>query len=296
MRDRKKGTEEQEIQRSQPPTISDRKLKANRENAKKSTGPKTLRGKSFSRRNALKHGLFINEVTDFEALDEDPKQYEQLINGLWNQYQPVGRAEEIQVERIALCCWRLKRAWRYENAINLAARRDFVRAELRDQEEYCNERTKEEEAVVSQLQIAKQEISDTGQLSQETKQRILAMDQRFGGMWSEVDLVVEKQIQEGYSRKKSRKLTRQQPSSVRDSDKVAMFIALIRSIRDQRWTRVIETAVGRHAIPDDGALDRILRYETTIDRFLGRSLEQLERLQRRRRGEVVPPPLSVHLL
>jgi hypothetical protein len=80
------------IQRNQSTAISERKLKANRENAQKSTGPKTLRGKSFSRRNALKHGLFVNHVTDFAVLDEDPKQYEELLNGLWNQYQPVGGA------------------------------------------------------------------------------------------------------------------------------------------------------------------------------------------------------------
>jgi hypothetical protein len=35
-------------------TVSERKLKANRENARKSTGPKTPRGKAFSRRNAVK--------------------------------------------------------------------------------------------------------------------------------------------------------------------------------------------------------------------------------------------------
>src|SRR4051812_40816467 len=37
--------------------ISEKKLRANRENAKKSTGPKTVEGKNISKRNALKHGL-----------------------------------------------------------------------------------------------------------------------------------------------------------------------------------------------------------------------------------------------
>jgi hypothetical protein len=76
--------------------------------------------------------------------------HKDLQNGLWRQYQPVGRAEEIEVERIALCYWRLKRAWRYENAVNLAARRDFVRAELAYQEPYCKEQDKE---VVVQFEI-----------------------------------------------------------------------------------------------------------------------------------------------
>ena len=38
--------------------ISERKLRANRANAKRSTGPKTEAGKAASRRNALKHGIF----------------------------------------------------------------------------------------------------------------------------------------------------------------------------------------------------------------------------------------------
>lgn len=37
--------------------ISERKLQANRANAKRSTGPKTDAGKAASRRNALKHGI-----------------------------------------------------------------------------------------------------------------------------------------------------------------------------------------------------------------------------------------------
>lgn len=52
----------------------------------------------------------------------------------------------------------LKRAWRYENAASLAARRDFVRAELREQEKYCKERGKEEEAVI--LRVARREKGD----------------------------------------------------------------------------------------------------------------------------------------
>ncbi len=77
-------------------TVSKRKLQANRENAKKSTGPKTPRGKAYSRRNALKHGLFVRHITDFEALREDPWEFQALINGLWDQYQPIGKAEEIE--------------------------------------------------------------------------------------------------------------------------------------------------------------------------------------------------------
>ncbi len=40
-----------------PKVISERKLAANRRNARASTGPKTQRGKRLARLNALKHGV-----------------------------------------------------------------------------------------------------------------------------------------------------------------------------------------------------------------------------------------------
>ena len=42
--------------------VSPRKITANRQNALKSTGPKTLRGKAYSRRNAVNHELFTMDL------------------------------------------------------------------------------------------------------------------------------------------------------------------------------------------------------------------------------------------
>ena len=44
--------------------------------------------------------------------------------------------------------------------------------------------------------------------------------------------------------------------------------------------------VALRIIPDSDNLDKILRYETALDRSLTRSLDRLDRLQRRRKGEV----------
>jgi hypothetical protein len=43
------------------------------------------------------------------------------------------------------------------------------------------------------------------------------------------------------------------------------------------------------------AIDKIMRYETKLERQMYRAMAQLERLQRRRLSEVVPPPLSMVL-
>ncbi len=49
------------------------------------------------------------------------------------------------------------------------------------------------------------------------------------------------------------------------------------------------------SLPPAVATDKILRYEAHLDRQLYRAMDQLERLQRRRRGDDVPPPLNISL-
>jgi hypothetical protein len=46
-------------------------------------------------------------------------------------------------------------------------------------------------------------------------------------------------------------------------------------------------------LPSPAVLDKILQYEGRVERQLYRAMNQLERLQRRRNGEQVPPPLTV---
>jgi len=48
-------------------------------------------------------------------------------------------------------------------------------------------------------------------------------------------------------------------------------------------------------LPSVNATDKLLRYEAHLDRQLYRAMDQLERLQRLRRGENVPPPLNINL-
>ena len=44
-------------------------------------------------------------------------------------------------------------------------------------------------------------------------------------------------------------------------------------------------------LPDEEVVEKFVRYESALQRQLYRAMNQLERLQRRRRGEAVPPPI-----
>src|ERR1700680_792607 len=96
------------------PRVSARKVAANRENAQKSTGPTTSEGKNYSRRNALRHGLFAMNLP-IAASKIENTQYQEILNGLLESYQPVGVAERLEVEWIAVCWSRRKRILAYEN-------------------------------------------------------------------------------------------------------------------------------------------------------------------------------------
>ena len=50
-----------------PADVSDRKARANAENARRSTGPQTFDGKQRSSMNALKHGGFANRSVAIPA-------------------------------------------------------------------------------------------------------------------------------------------------------------------------------------------------------------------------------------
>ncbi len=64
----------------------------------------------------------------------------------------------------------------------------------------------------------------------------------------------------------------------------------------QKQERVAqEIARQRLCIPSGPELETIQRYETSIQRGMYRAIDQLERLQRRRRGEPQPPTVNVKL-
>jgi hypothetical protein len=95
--------------------VTKKQTRANLQNAIKSTGPKTKKGKAVASRNSLKHGLLAKEVviTEGEGI-EDLKAFEVLKADLVEQFKPVGVLEEMLIEKIAVSYWRLRRAYSYE--------------------------------------------------------------------------------------------------------------------------------------------------------------------------------------
>ena len=91
-----------------------RQIDANRQNAAKSTGPKTNEGKRQSRRNAVRHGLTAETVVD---VLEDPADYTAFEASVAAGYDPQTAVERELVLRLASLLWRLRRATAIETGL-----------------------------------------------------------------------------------------------------------------------------------------------------------------------------------
>ncbi|HEV3163823.1 MAG TPA: hypothetical protein VGZ22_07265 [Isosphaeraceae bacterium] len=103
--------------------ISEKRLLANRENARKSTGPKTREGKTRSRRNALKHGL-TGEGVVLSRPDED--RFQRHLKELSEHLQPIDVLEKILVSRVAMASSRLEKCAKKEHAQLAKCRRQAI--------------------------------------------------------------------------------------------------------------------------------------------------------------------------
>ena len=94
--------------------VSDKKVRANRENAKKSTGPKTLSGKEKVSGNALTHGLTAEKHV---IIGESIEEFNIFKDSMLKVYDPIGvYQEEIFIKLVELL-WRLRRVGLIETGI-----------------------------------------------------------------------------------------------------------------------------------------------------------------------------------
>ena len=89
-------------------------IDANRQNAKKSTGPKTAAGRTKSAANSTRHGLTANPTTIFENNPYERSQYDTLKAKLLKQCLPEGELELQAFERYVFALYQADRARQME--------------------------------------------------------------------------------------------------------------------------------------------------------------------------------------
>jgi len=95
-----------------------------------------------------------------------------------------------------------------------------------------------------------------------------------------------------------------EPSALRAKQKEQSLAYIDKQLQSISWSKsdcldreLMEEGARQAAavLPSIEVLDKIMRYETMLERKRDRAMIQLERLQRRRLGEAVPPPLTMEV-
>lgn len=211
--------------------VSLKQIDANRRNAQRSTGPRTIEGKAIASRNSFKHGLAAKDFVLNTGPQEDPQAFEEFRDSLFRYYEPAQTLEEFLVERIAVCMWRLRRAYRAER-----------------------------EAVARQIDLCESDASGTLPCLI-VKSPDAADKLPYGGAYIE------------YS-------------------KYADTVDQLEAVNKELLKKCVSQST---ILPTRDDMRSILRYEITIERQLYKAFDQLERLQRARKGESVPPPINLRI-
>ena len=115
-------------------TMSEKKLAANRANARKSTGPRTAEGKARASLNAISHGLFCKDL----VLPGESQEVLKVLRRLWiTSLNPQDIAEMWLVDRIVNANWKLRRLQESEMHFHHADKSDVL--QLEDLEEKLSE-------------------------------------------------------------------------------------------------------------------------------------------------------------
>jgi hypothetical protein len=289
-------------------------LEANRRNAGKSTGPKTVNGKVVSKLNALKHGLLAKTVVVHgHKLKESTNEFKKLCQAYYSDLAPVGRSEEMLVDQIVQAVWRLRRvriaesgeialsvdtgSWERENHNPLRMILNMPQLPFSDPLVRQLERSVLGcHFLIHCLQDMRQSVERDGELTE-------AMLSDFK-KWlrQQADVMGDKLEQfRAWFVANPENL---EPEALRARHKEEVLKFIDRKIRDlehwmdrrsEREDAEERTRQSAAVLPSAEVLDKILRYETALERQLFRAMNQLERLQRRRMGENIPAPLNMEI-
>jgi hypothetical protein len=91
--------------------IAEKRAAANRENARKSTGPRTPEGKAASSQNRLAHGLCSSSLI---LHGENAEEFDELRRQTHATFAPVTAEETLLTDQLVEATWRLNRARRVE--------------------------------------------------------------------------------------------------------------------------------------------------------------------------------------
>ena len=292
---------------------------------RKATGPRTELGIQRSSQNALKSGIF-SKATLLKS--ESRSEYKSLLDDLWRTWQPVGKFEEILVEKLASIIWRYRRMLMAEGA-EIRKSSEFVIIDQRfaeqEEAEEINKRRHEGVGLNPSLErvglrwsirnpsVLKRCIELLVEMRQKVEINGLDKDRDYsilqtiygdpgrphlrGSLYDDyLAWLRTAQVHESVRQAKGYPTPERCKEIVlqliyNELNHINKFKKQLEQIESERT----KLEILRQNVPDSQVLDRLLRYESCLERAFDRTLAQLERLQRIRKGQPLPPQLDVKI-
>ena len=278
--------------------------------------------------NAVKHGILSTAVVVRGLrIREHEEEFKALREQCWECLAPVGRMEEMLVDKIVAAQWRLRRALMAETGeIVLSvdggqqrrANREplplgIFRDPLQDGATQMEKSSQGLEYLKAVLKLVRADVESEGELTQASCDRLLKRFMNRPNSLTRELLEYRERMAAGASAVAHRASSFAKasadamadreglsPEEVKDNHQRSVLryieakLAWYEGLSGQRQEREDKEETARQAanvLPSAEVLDKILRYEGALDRQLYRAMNQLERLQRRRGGEKLAAPL-----
>jgi hypothetical protein len=265
---------------------------------RKATGPRTLQGKQRSNRNATKHGIF-SDVTLLPG--ESVSKYRSLLEALKNELTPEGELEEFLVEKLANIIWRQRRYLLFEKTE--ISRGNNVFADAAHKKQNKEARYKLLDQQMRWLRILQRSVRMFGLNVEDV---CYALNEIFEINKANNDEVVG-EIGSKWDRIFDDVKAGNPPlPDVTDEERKSWYVNEI-----EKDIKKLGDAQDKLPMPKDPwdteeqdpnckiaetvKLDHLLRYDASLERSFDRTLNQLERLQSRRRGQPAPPRIDVNI-
>jgi molybdopterin converting factor small subunit len=259
--------------------------------------------------NAVKWGIFSKRVVVHGLqIRERSKEFEELRERLWEELAPVGAVEEMLVDRVVTAHWRLRRALTAEaGEIALSVDGGHWERKKSEPEEFRaffrgfhDTLTEMEQSarglsyLIRTLEELRERVTGEGEVTEAALGQFRC---RFGEMGNALTrelegLRTELAANPGGLSVEALKKEIQVAILGRVEGRLNLYRYLSGEC-EEREEKEEEARQAAEVLPSPGVLDKILKYEGKLERQLYRAMNQLERLQRRRNGEVVPPPITV---
>jgi len=279
----------------------------------KSTGPRTPQGKQRSKYNALKHGIY-SKVAVLKS--ESRARFQSLLRELLEYHRPEGSTEELLVQKLAILIWRHRRFLEAELA-EISKGTEFLGSDdLRRLVFEAEDRRDSPGGMLSKCTnplVLDNAIELLNELRVNFEERGLDVERdvrilsKLYGLFSPEDppsglpytylacgvIASQTPVEGGGAFPLTATEAREEAikSVGREISRLRRLKKHVESVESSRLAYTAQSML----VPKDQVLGRLMRYEAHLSREFDRTLSQLERLQRMRKGQPVLPPVKVDL-